>query len=84
MSGSRQASFLALLSAQRVLSVPATLTPLTAGSIIPTHDTNTNLYQDLHIGRWYHFFISRLKTFILMVLLTSYNTLILYLKVHYK
>lgn len=30
------------LSAQRVFPIPATFIPLTAGSVIPTHDTNTN------------------------------------------
>lgn len=42
MSGRRQTSVFALLSAQRVFPIPATFIPLTAGSVIPIHDTNTN------------------------------------------
>lgn len=37
VSGSRQASFLTLLSAQRVF--PVTITSLTASFVIPRHDT---------------------------------------------
>lgn len=42
VSGNRHTYFLTLLSALRVFPLPATLSLLTAGSIIPTQDTNRN------------------------------------------